>query len=135
VKRFQAARKWVRAYRLSAAGRYEQALDLVRQINLPPDQRTHWRLFEVLQLSLLQRHAETLREAVAYVEKAKSRGVTTADQRYLLCFARWCGSVAFGELFPASAKPEALAFDLQSFAIEDVAPRWKRMFPMRVHPR
>jgi hypothetical protein len=134
LKRWRIGVAWMRADELSARGNHEEALRLLRSVDEPFRSRVHWRLFEVFQLSLLRRHAETLKEALAFASELHSKTELSVDERYFLCFAQWCGSEAFRELFPATAVPEKLVLDLKSIEMGKVSPRWKRLFPMHIHP-
>lgn len=133
--RFRAAFGWVRAYGLSSRGRYEEALRLVQSINTAPTgPRAYWSLFEIYQLSLLRRHVETLRCAIAFVDQYEGRQNLSANERYFVSFAKWAGAEAFYQLFPATAPPAKLEQDFSAYRLADVRSRWKRIFPMRIHP-
>jgi hypothetical protein len=135
LDRFRAAFGWERAYRLSSHGRYEAALRVIQSINAPPTgPRTSWSLFEVLQLSLLKRHAETLRGAIVLVDQLAAKDGLSANERYFLSFARWAGAAAFHRLFPATPLPKKLEQDFSSFRLADVQLRWKRTFALLIHP-
>jgi hypothetical protein len=134
LDRFRAAFGWDRAYNLSSRGRYEEALILIRSINAQPTgPRLYWSLFEISQLSLLGRHAETLPAVIAFVDQLTAKPALSVDERYFLSFARWVGAKAFRELFPATSTPEKLEQDFSSLALSDVHARWKRTFPMSTH--
>ena len=134
VRRFRTASVWARAQHLSSEGRHKEALELVRTFEPSKHMRTAWQLFEIQQLSLLGLDQETLRSALSLVDEFAIRPALTADGRYFLCFAQWCGSVAFGRLFPATEKPAKLNIDLTSLMLGDVSPSWKRNFPLYIHP-
>lgn len=135
LKRFRAASAWARAQHLSASGRHSEALELVRSVEPPPHMRTPWRLFEIHQMSLLGCHQETLRAAISLIDEIAARPRLTPDGRYFVCFAQWSGALAFSKLFPATERPAKLQFDFASVSLEDVSPRWKRKFPLHIHPR
>lgn len=110
--RFRAAFGWVRAYGLSSRGRYEEALRLIQFINTAPTgPRAYWSLFEIYQLSLLRRHVETLRSAIAFVDQYAAKQSLSANERYFVSFAKWAGAEAFYQLFPATAPPAKLEQD------------------------
>ena len=133
--RFRAAFGWVRACGLSSRGRYEEALRLIQSINAAPTgPRAHWSLFEIYQLSLLRRHVETLRSATVFVDQYAPKHNLSADERYFVSFAKWAGAEAFCQLFPATAPPAKLEQDFSAYRLSDVRSRWKRTFPMRIHP-
>ena len=133
--RFRAAFGWVRAYSVSSRGRYEEALHLIQSINAAPTgPRTYWSLFEIYQLSLLRRHVETLRSAIAFVDQHAAKQSLSANERYFIGFAKWAGAEAFYQLFPATPVPAKLEQDFSSYRLSDVRSRWKRTFPMRIHP-
>ena len=135
LDRFRAAFGWVRAYDLSSGGRYEEALRVIRSINAAPTgPRTYWSLFEVHQLSLLRRHVETLRSAIALVDQLLAKPSLSADEHYFLSFARWAGAEAFFQLFPATQVPIKLEQDFSSVRLSDVRSQWKRTFQLRIHP-
>jgi len=134
LKRFRAAIAWARAQHFSTSGRYDEALELVRSVEPPTHLRSAWRLFEIHQLSLLERHQETLRAAISLIDEFAARPSLTPDGRYFVCFAQWCGALAFSELFPATERPAKLQFDFASLSLKDVSPRWQRMFPLLIHP-
>lgn len=132
--RFHVAGVWARANQLSASGRHDEALALIQSVEPPPRMLTAWRLFEVHQLSLLRRHKETLNAAISLVDELLARANLTPDSRYFLCFAQWCGSVAFSRLFPGMEKPAKLNLEMASLALSDVSSGWKRKFPLSIHP-
>lgn len=134
LKRFRAASAWARAQHLSASGRHNEALELVRSVEPPTHMRSAWRLFEIHQLSLLRHHQETLKAAISLIDEFAARSSLTPDGRYFVCFARWCGALAFSELFPATERPAKLNFDFASLSLKDVSPGWKRKFPLHIHP-
>jgi len=133
--RFRAAFGWVRAYGLSSRGRYEEALRLIQSINTAPTgPRANWSLFEIYQLSLLRRHVETLRSAIAFVDQYAAKQSLSANERYFVSFAKWAGVEAFYQLFPATPPPAKLEQDFSTYRLSEVRSRWKRTFPMRIHP-
>lgn len=133
--RFRAAFGWVRALGLSSRGRYEEALRFIRSINAAPTgPRANWSLFEIYQLSLLRRHVETLRSAIAFVDQYAAKQRLSANERYFVSFAKWAGAEACYQLFPATAPPVKLEQDFSAYRLSDVRIRWRRMFPMPFHP-
>lgn len=133
--RFRAAFGWDWAHVLSSRGRYEEALRLIQSINAAPTgPRDYWSLFEIYQLSLLGRHVETLRSALTFVDRYAAKQGLSANDRYFVSFAKWAGGEAFHQLFPVTAPPAQLEQDFSEYRLSDVRSRWKRTFPMRIHP-
>jgi hypothetical protein len=124
---------WFAAQRHHAEGRHREALRLVRSLSLDPMRPLHWRVFEILQLSFLKRHQSTLREVYAVLERARG-GELTPDERYLICFAQWCGRYAFTQLSPQMSLPPLLQSEFRDLELEQVSPRLRRLFPLPIHP-
>jgi hypothetical protein len=133
--RFRAAFRWVRAVSLSSRGCHEEALTLVRSINVPPTgPRWEWSLFEVHQLSLLRRHAETLPNAIRLIDELTAKPTLSANGHYCVSFAKWAGAEAFQQLFPVTPTPAKLQQDFAAVRLSDVQPKWKRHFPLLIPP-
>lgn len=132
-KALRAAWLWHRMYRLSVNGRYEDALWVARSAEDVARSRPYWQLFEIQQLGLLNNHVGALEQAKALIDDLSSRPNLSTDEKYFLTFARWYGQVAFRRLYSSETVPSSLEFDLGSFSLTDVSPRWKRAFPMTIH--
>lgn len=124
---------WFAARRHYANGRYREALRLVRSLSLDPMRPLHWRVFEILQLSLLKRHLSTLREVQSVLERM-ALSEPTPDERYLICFAQWCGRHSFAQLSPQMTPPPLLQSDFRHLELGLVSAHLRRLFPLPVHP-
>jgi hypothetical protein len=134
LRRWKASGVWVKAKQLSSSGRYAEALELVRYGDETSRRKLHWRLFEIHQLGLLKNYVGALEQAKAFIADLSAKPNLSADERYFLAFAQWYGQIAFLRLHASQSVPPELEFDLRSFALGDVDPRWKRAFPMLIHP-
>jgi hypothetical protein len=91
-------------------------------------------LAEALQLSLLARHTEALSLFTSVIDDLNRRHSLDATYRYFLGFAQFGATASFGTLFPEMAIPEKLHFDPSTIELSGVSERWRRNFPLPVHP-
>lgn len=129
-ERFRAARTWSRAYAFCVERRYQDAIDTLRSYQGPSRSASHWRLFEVYNLSLQESHVETLRAATALIDDLMGRTTLSENQEYFLAFARWCAWFAFAKLFPLSKLPDKFRVDPEVVRRAGVDVRWRRLFPL-----
>jgi hypothetical protein len=134
VARFADALRWVRACHLSAKGDFEEALTLARRVRTTFKKRIDWRLFEIQQLTLLQRDQEAVEAVNGFLLDHQYPTPPTANRAYLLMFAKWCGQTASARYGYDSPVPSALLFDASTIALRAVDNRYKRMFPLSIHP-
>jgi hypothetical protein len=132
--RFSYALKWARVSLLSQERRFEEALRVHRSIpeNLRPPMS--WALREIQILAWLQWDHETIDAVNAFLQKFEYPTASTDDRKYFLMYARWCGAIAFAHYAPESPKPSAFEFDASEIDLDKVHPRYKREYPMTVHP-
>ena len=133
VGRVRAAIIWSAARSRFARGEFREALRLVRSLSPDPMRPLHWHAFEILQTTLLKKHTTTLRE-VQHLLKVRAANELSPDERYLLCFAQWCGRYAFSQLSPGTEPPALLLSDFRSVDLRDVSHLWRRLFPLHAHP-
>ncbi len=93
-----------------------------------------WKVCEIQLLSLLQWNAETIEKANAFLLEQANKNDLTLDQRYLVCFIQWLGQRAFLEISTDSPTPSLFEYNVSAIDVEQVKPRLKRHFPLRVHP-
>jgi hypothetical protein len=123
---------WQDAQRLAARDQNTEALALAREMTAGANGALHWRVFEVQQMTLLGLHKSVL---VAAQRIATIRAnALAANQRYLICYAQWCGQVALSQVSPGEATPRSLQPDFRDCPLQDVALRWQRAFPLHAHP-
>jgi len=94
----------------------------------------YWQLFEILQLHLLRRHAEALKEVQLFIARADLDPSHNANDLYFQTYAKWLGATAFSALFPGMDRPSSLTFDPSAVPLDRVSSRWRRTFLMTVHP-
>ena len=120
-----------KAYNLCAARRYQDSLDVIQ--STPNWRETkQLRLFAILQLSLLKKHDEVLKESAPLIEslEASSR---TPNNLYLVSFAKWHRAMSADASYPLDWKPPYLEPDV-SFSLRHVSPTLRRTFPLPIHP-
>jgi len=125
---------WRLARTAAGAGDCQHALDIIRQSPSDLRVRDEWRLFEVHQLGLMDRHIETLDVAEPLIASLLLRAQLDATERYFLAFAQWYAQVAFRSLYPRSPWPTIFDLDMNSIKLSEVHMRWKRAFPLKLHP-
>jgi hypothetical protein len=135
INSFRQVQIWQEALRLSARGQFEDALATARTMG-PEIQNGmfDWRVFELQHLGLLKDHTSALERARALVAELLSKPRLTQNQTYFLVFAQWYGQVAFWRLHPTEPIPNEFKFDLASIDLSRVSRRFKRIFPMSIHP-
>lgn len=119
--------------RLSVGGRYREALDTAESADDRVRTLAYWQLFEIQQLGLLQEHGATLERANKLIAELLKKASPSTDERYFLAFAQWYGQVAHRNISESTLIPETLKFDL-TFPLANVHSRWRRLFPMSIHP-
>jgi hypothetical protein len=134
IDRLRTAVLWALAGDLSSKGRFEKALLTARSMPAWSRKWSDWRLFEIQQLSLLNRHEETIEAANAFVFPFLLKAGLTEEQRYLLCYAQWAAFSAFANIGADSPIPCNFLYDLDSVSLPLVPPRTKRYFPLNIHP-
>lgn len=134
LRRWRESGAWIKATRLSSDGHFSEALEVVRYSDQRSRQKLHWRLFEIHQLGLLKNYVGALENAKALIADLLAKPTLTSDEKYFLAFAQWYGQIAFLRLHASQPVPKDLEFDLESFSLSDVSRRWKRTFPMSIHP-
>lgn len=130
VTRMRSGMLWMRAYSLCSARRYEESLTVLKSAPEVMRSATHWRLLEVYDLGLLERDVECLQSATALIKDLEPPETLEINQRYLLEFARWCAQVSFRRLFPTTDVPIAFRLDVDAIPWKEVAPIWRRRFPL-----
>jgi hypothetical protein len=134
VRRFIDAVRWVNGGVLSSNGRDEEALRRLRSLPARMREGMSWKVREIQLLSLLQWNAETIEKANAFLLEQANKNDLTPDQRYLICFVQWLGQRAFLEISIDSPTPSLFDYNVSAIDVEQVKPRLKRHFPLRVHP-
>lgn len=134
ARRFVAALRWVHVGTLSINGKDEEALRLLRRLPADMQAWSDWRLKELQLLSLLQWNQEALDKANAFLLGRAFSKTTDENSRYFTCFAQWLGQRAFLALTEEGPIPSLFVYDVDSIDLTKVKDRWKRQFPLRVHP-
>jgi hypothetical protein len=134
AERASFAFKWVHAPWLCSAGRFEEALRLHRSIPGKLRPPMLWDLSEIQYLSYLRWDHETIDAANAFLLKWQYPTAISDDRKYLLTYARWCGAIAFAHYAEGSPTPSGFEFDASTIALEKVNPRYKRRYPLTIHP-
>lgn len=134
LKRVRAARLWTKAGNLSAEGKHEEALWLIRSADEEIRKKPRWQLREIHFLGLMNQHVGTEQQAKVFVAELSAKPDLTADERYFLAFAQWYGRVAFRKLHASQPEPDEFQTDLSKLPLAEVSPRWKETFPMPIHP-
>lgn len=134
VRRFSNALRWVQAGQLCSDGHFEEALRCARAMSENFRHGIEWRTFEIQQLALLHWDHETIEAVNAFVLKYEYPTERSADRTYLLAFAKWCGANALARYAPESPPASAFEFDLTKIVLSDVSARYKRRYPLTIHP-
>jgi hypothetical protein len=131
---FKEVQNWRRMILLSSQGKHVEALDAARSAAPAVKTMAAWQVFEMQQLALLKEYSSVLARAQPFARALLLKGARTADEKYFLVLTQWYGQVAFRRLHPSEAVPLELSFDPKSVPLSRVTKRWKRSFPMTIHP-
>ncbi|MBT9446206.1 MAG: hypothetical protein IV086_10945 [Hyphomonadaceae bacterium] len=134
LDRIQNAMDWDRYTQLSSKKRHDEALALIKSVPVRKRDGKAWKLAEIYELSLLEKHAEAYNSVSEFLASIGAAFALTTTQAYFRGFAQWCGSMAFRSLFPTQTIPRDLQIDFQSIPLIGVSSRWKRAFPLTCHP-
>lgn len=126
--------KWVRASSLYQDRRFEEALRVLRSIPERLRPPMMWDLSEIQILSYLHWDRETIDAVNAFLMKWEYPTAVSDDRKYLLTYARWLGAIAFAYYAEGSPLPAAYEFDASRIALDQVKARYKRDYPLTIHP-
>jgi hypothetical protein len=117
---------------LSSQKKFAEALAMAKTANPVVQSMSEWRIFEMQQLTLTNNYAAVLERAAAFVQMMLSRRSLANDDRYFVTLARWYGQIACRGL--NYSIPEELRFADSFVPLHTVSGRWKKIFPLPVHP-